>query len=298
MVEQLIRLIVHSRSLLRPPRSSKFLDRSIFCLDHSYAEGQLIRISLFDSHAVKIHNQLETMRGDPRVVVATSVDPKMVGYTRLTPAALLLMGYAKVESLSIAELNDFVITAPSQEIDFICTGRVTEVKMKKGWCYISFSNCAKKLQRTVSSFTCLPCNKTNAVGVLRYRVEEMSVADETSEALFVCFDGVMTKLHNMKAYEAGHLLAGDGVNPEETQTPSFVADMVANHQTFTVSLIEDEHESEPHSLHSLITAETMTMEMTNPVPSQCLLRWKLVVEAGGSIKAHGASDKVKKASKT
>lgn len=79
MVEQLIRLIVHSRSLLRPPRSSKFLDRSIFCLDHSYAEGQLIRISLFDSHAVKIHNQLETMRGDPRVVVATSVDPKMVG---------------------------------------------------------------------------------------------------------------------------------------------------------------------------------------------------------------------------
>ncbi|XP_013599929.1 uncharacterized protein LOC106414562 [Brassica napus] len=146
--------------------------------------------------------------------------------TRLTPAALLLMGYAKVESLSIAELNDFVITAPSQEIDFICTGRVTEVKMKKGWCYISFSNCAKKLQRTVSSFTCLPCNKTNAVGVLRYRVEEMSVADETSEALFVCFDGVMTKLHNMKAYEAGHLLAGDGVNPEETQTPSFVADMV------------------------------------------------------------------------
>ncbi|WZZ78196.1 hypothetical protein YC2023_098768 [Brassica napus] len=213
--------------------------------------------------------------------------------TRLTPAALLLMGYAKVESLSIAELNDFVITAPSQEIDFICTGRVTEVKMKKGWCYISFSNCAKKLQRTVSSFTCLPCNKTNAVGVLRYRVEEMSVADETSEALFVCFDGVMTKLHNMKAYEAGHLLAGDGVNPEETQTPSFVADM-----TFTVSLIEDEHESEPHSLHSLITAETMTMEMTNPVPSQCLLRWKLVVEAGGSIKAHGASDKVKKASKT
>ena len=81
----------------------------------------------------------------------------------------------------------------------------------------------------------------------------MSVADETSEALFVCFEGVMTKLHNMKAYEAGHLLvcnlstvihivflatyscsrieplfiqAGDGVNPEETQTPSFVADMV------------------------------------------------------------------------
>ncbi|KAF2591525.1 hypothetical protein F2Q70_00039143 [Brassica cretica] len=133
--------------------------------------------------------------------------------TRLTPAALLLMGYAKVESLSIAELNDFVITAPSQE---------------------------------------------------------MSVADETGEALFVCFDGVMTKLHNMKAYEAGHLLAGE---------------------------VSTRRKLRPHRLWQT-WAETMTMEMTTPVPSQCLLRWKLVVEAGGSIKAQGASDKVKKASKT
>ncbi|KAL0886333.1 hypothetical protein Bca101_010316 [Brassica carinata] len=34
--------------------------------------------------------------------------------TGLAPAAPLLRGYAKVESLRIAELNDFVITAPSQ----------------------------------------------------------------------------------------------------------------------------------------------------------------------------------------
>ncbi|WZZ69944.1 hypothetical protein YC2023_081314 [Brassica napus] len=50
----------------------------------------------------------------------------------------------------------------------------------------------------------------------------MSVADETGKALFVCFDEVMTKLHNMRAFEADHLLAGDGVNPEETQAPPFV----------------------------------------------------------------------------
>ncbi|KAG2315064.1 hypothetical protein Bca52824_018186 [Brassica carinata] len=31
----------------------------------------------------------------------------------------------------------------------------------------------------------------------RYRVE-MSIADETGEALFVCFDGVMTNLHDME----------------------------------------------------------------------------------------------------
>ncbi|XP_022544516.1 uncharacterized protein BNAA01G30200D isoform X1 [Brassica napus] len=144
--------------------------------------------------------------------------------TGLTPAAPLQRGYAKVEYLSIAELTDFFLTAPSQEIDFICTGRVTGIKMDKGWCYVSCSHCAKKLQLTVASFTCLSCNNTNAVSVLRYRVE-VSVADETGEALFVCIDGVMTKLHNMRAYEAGHLLAGDGVNPEKTQAPPFVTDM-------------------------------------------------------------------------
>ncbi|CAN6893508.1 unnamed protein product [Brassica oleracea] len=116
----------------------------------------------------------------------------------VTPAAPLLRGYAKVEVLSIAELNNFVITAPSQvcsqnyiviffidrclrlpeqsdfptmsDIDFICNERVTDIKMDKGWCYVSFSSCAKKLQRTASSFTCVPFNNTYAVGVLRYVV--------------------------------------------------------------------------------------------------------------------------------
>ncbi|KAF3579314.1 hypothetical protein DY000_02034909 [Brassica cretica] len=53
----------------------------------------------------------------------------------------------------------------------------------------------------------------------------MSVTDETTEGLFVCFDGVMTKLHSIRASEAGHLLAGEGVKPEETQAPPFVAAM-------------------------------------------------------------------------
>lgn len=110
--------------------------------------------------------------------------------TGVRPAAPLLRSYAKVESLSIAELNNFLITAPSQDIDFICNWRVTGIKMDKGWCYVSCSNCAKKLQRTASSFTCVPCNNSNAVGILRYRVE-ISVADETGEGLFVCFDGVI-----------------------------------------------------------------------------------------------------------
>ncbi|KAG2308303.1 hypothetical protein Bca52824_028051 [Brassica carinata] len=38
-----------------------------------------------------------------------------------------------------------------------------------------------------------------------YRVK-MTIADKTAEGLFVGFDEEITKLHNMRAYEAGHLL--------------------------------------------------------------------------------------------
>ncbi|KAL0714183.1 hypothetical protein Bca4012_021162 [Brassica carinata] len=70
------------------------------------------------------------MGGDPRVLVATSINPKIVGETTvgdsyfyrrvaqdtgLSSAAPLLKSYAKVESLSIAELNEFVISASSQD---------------------------------------------------------------------------------------------------------------------------------------------------------------------------------------
>ncbi|KAH0915622.1 hypothetical protein HID58_030068 [Brassica napus] len=246
-----------------------------------------VTMSLFDAQAVKIHNQLEQMGVDPRVVVATSVNPKIVGGrlflnatsgthiyfdkqtdageqlfyrlveqdTGLPPVAPLLKSYAKVEKLSISELNDFVVTATSQEIDFICAGKVTGVKLDKGWCYVSCSKCFKKLQRSVSSLTCLSCNTTSAVGF------SMSIADETGEGLFVAFDGVIAKLHNMRAHEAANLLAGDDVNPEETDAPPFVRDMegksytfqvkvgpynfTANHQSFTISRILGEGERAP-----------------------------------------------------
>nr|VDC90819.1 unnamed protein product [Brassica rapa] len=246
-----------------------------------------VTMSLFDAQAVKIHNQLEQMGVDPRVVVATSVNPKIVGGrlflnatsgthiyfdkqtdageqlfyrlveqdTGLPPVAPLLKSYAKVEKLSISELNDFVVTATSQKIDFICAGKVTGVKLDKGWCYVSCSKCFKKLQRSVSSLTCLSCNTTSAVGF------SMSIADETGEGLFVAFDGVIAKLHNMRAHEAANLVAGDDVNPEETDAPPFVRDMegksytfqvkvgpynfTENHQSFTISRILGEGERAP-----------------------------------------------------
>ncbi|XP_048600449.1 uncharacterized protein LOC125585337 isoform X2 [Brassica napus] len=122
-----------------------------------------------------------------------------------------------------------------QNIDFICTGKVTGIKLDKGWCYVSCAKCFRKLHRSVSSLTCLSCNNTDAVGILRYRVE-ISIADETGEGLFVAFDGVMAKLHNMRAHEAVNLLPGNDVNPEESDAPQFVLDMEGNTYTFQVKV--------------------------------------------------------------
>ncbi|XP_013635123.1 PREDICTED: uncharacterized protein LOC106340835 isoform X3 [Brassica oleracea var. oleracea] len=181
--------------------------------------------------------------------------------TGLPSAAPLLKSYAKVEPVKIAELNHFITTdPPQQEIDFLCTARVSQVEADKGWCYVACSKCSKKLQRTVTSFECARCNNPHAVGSLRYRVE-MVVTDDTAEWTFVCFDGVMTKLHNLRASEAVQLLAEEGVNPEDSVMPPFVAGMegktytfqvhvtpynfTVNHQTFTVSRIINEVERSP-----------------------------------------------------
>ncbi|CAN7015621.1 unnamed protein product [Brassica rapa subsp. trilocularis] len=262
-----------------------------------------VTLSLFDAQAVSFHQKLGGMRGDPKVIVATSINPKMVGgrlflnatsgmhvyydketnagefsftvcdadvhifmyrlvarYTGLPAAAPLLRSYAKVEPVTIAELNNFITTAQSQEIDFLCTGRVSRVEVDKGWCYVACSKCSKKLQRTVTLFECARCNNTNAVGSLRYRVE-MVITDDTAEGTFVCFDGVMTKLHNLRTSEAVQLLAEEGVNPEDSVVPPFVAEMegktytfqvritsynfTVNHHTFNVSRIINEVERAP-----------------------------------------------------
>ncbi|KAL0706077.1 hypothetical protein Bca4012_072503 [Brassica carinata] len=248
-----------------------------------------VTLSLFDAQAVSFHKKLEDMNGDPRVIVATSINPKMVGgglFLNATSGTHIYFdmetnagerhwsptccaiaeGYAKVETLTVSELNSFIASASSQEIDFICTGKVVRLDVDKGWCYVACSKCSKKLQRTVSALECMRCSNANAVGVLRcvlysYRVE-LAIADDTAEGAFVRFDGVMTKLHNLRASEAGHqMLAEEGVNPEESRVPPFITDMegktytfqvrvssynfTAHHQTFTITRILKEHERVP-----------------------------------------------------
>ncbi|XP_018461150.2 uncharacterized protein LOC108832149 [Raphanus sativus] len=222
---------------------------------------ETVTLSLFDSQAVAFHRQLEAIRDDPRVIVATIINPKMVGGrlflnatsgthvyfdkntiagsnrfyqdTGLQSVAPLLRSYAKVETMTIAELNGFIVSAASQEIDFLCTGRVDRVDLDKGWCYVACSVCSKKLKQTVSAFTCERCNNSHAVGTLRYRVE-MAISDDTAEGTFVWFDGVLTKLHSLRASEAAQMLAADGVNPEETMIPQFIAEMEGRTYTFQV----------------------------------------------------------------
>ncbi|CDY60764.1 BnaAnng17160D [Brassica napus] len=259
-----------------------------YCLD----EDSTVTLSLFESQAEAFHKRLEDMHGDPRVVVATSINPKMIGgglflnatsgthvyfdketkpgedyFYKLVArdngvpsAAPLLKGYAKVETLTISELISFVASAQPQDIDFVCTGRVVRLDVDKGWCYVACAKCSKKLQRTVSALECVRCSNPNAVGVLRYRLE-LAIADSTAEGTFVCFDGVMTKLHNLRASEAGQMLAVEGENPEDMIVPPFINDMegktltfqvrvsafnfTAHHQTFTITRILKEHERIP-----------------------------------------------------
>ncbi|KAF2587935.1 hypothetical protein F2Q70_00040613 [Brassica cretica] len=66
-----------------------------------------------------------------------------------------------------------------------------------------------------------------------YRVE-IAIADDTAEGTFVWFDGVMTKLHNLRASEAVQMLAEDGVNPDDSRIPPFIADMEGKSYTFQV----------------------------------------------------------------
>ncbi|CAN6860940.1 unnamed protein product [Brassica oleracea] len=248
---------------------------------------ETVTLSFFDSQAVSFHKQLEAMSVDPNVMVVTSINPKIVGGrlflnatsgthvyfdkktaagaarfykliardTGLPSAAPLLKSYWKVETMTIAELNSFIVSAASQ-IDFLCTGKVVRVDTDKGWCYVACSKCSKKLQRTETAFTCGVCNNSHAVGALRYRVE-MAISDGTAEGTFVWFDGVLTKLHGIRASEAAQMLAEDGVNPEDTRLPPFIADMegktytfqvrvtafnfTEHHKTFTITRISKDH---------------------------------------------------------
>ncbi|KAH0879432.1 hypothetical protein HID58_066826, partial [Brassica napus] len=78
-----------------------------------------------------------------------------------------------------------------RDIDFFCTKKVTGIKMDKDGVTLLAPTVPRSFNGLSQPFP--------------YRVE-MTITDDTAEGLFVCFDGVMTKLRNIRNYETGLLL--------------------------------------------------------------------------------------------
>ncbi|KAL0706742.1 hypothetical protein Bca4012_073168 [Brassica carinata] len=132
-------------------------------------------VSLFDGLAFAFHSKLDSYGSEPK-----------------TPSSSKLPHAQKIEPLTISKLNQYVITS--------------EPQTDKGWCYIGCSKCSTKLQREISSFTCLFCDKTNAVAAaLMYRVE-LSVSDLKDDAVFVAFDMEIVTFTSIRASEAAQIL--------------------------------------------------------------------------------------------
>ncbi|CAH8380517.1 unnamed protein product [Eruca vesicaria subsp. sativa] len=161
-------------------------------------------VSMFDSQALAFHSRLESFGRKPRVVLVTSVNPKIV--VCQTSLGLHRRWFTqKIEPLTVSELKQFVITAEPQIIEFLCTAKVTEIQKDEGWCHIGCSKCSKKLIREENSFTCVHCNESNLVAELRYRVI-LCVSDASDTALFLGFDTEVAKLTLIQASEAAQIV--------------------------------------------------------------------------------------------
>ncbi|KAF3512449.1 hypothetical protein F2Q69_00000903 [Brassica cretica] len=75
------------------------------------------------------------------------------------------------QAFTIVGLTHSKKQSTGYKIEFLCTAKKTGVQPYNVWCYIGCSKCSKKLLREISSFTCMFCEKTDAEGCLRYRVE-------------------------------------------------------------------------------------------------------------------------------
>nr|VDD25530.1 unnamed protein product [Brassica oleracea] len=125
----------------------------------------------------------------------------------------------------------------------------------------------------------------------------MSIADETAEGLFVCFDGVMTKLHNMRAYEACHLLVCSYSAYMEGKTYKFQVKVSAynfteNHQIFTISCILSEGDR-----MTLPQFVVNVRDDDNGDDNSGTISVRVKVETGGSSQVQGSSGIKKKARK-
>ncbi|KAH0873531.1 hypothetical protein HID58_070893 [Brassica napus] len=206
--------------------------------------------------------------------------------TDLPLAATLLKAYAKVEPLTIAELNYLLSLLHPRTLTSYVPGELLALTWTKGGVMMHAPN-AVKLQHTVSAIAFVRCDNAHAVGTFRYRVEK-TIADGTAEGAFFCFDGVVTKLHSLIASEAGQMLA-EGVNPEDFKMPPFTTHIEAKTYTFQFSVSTYNFKAIRHSPSrsfsmNVTVSQSLTLSTTdddgddmpdgNPIPVK--------VETGGS----------------
>ncbi|CAF1915936.1 unnamed protein product [Brassica oleracea] len=163
---------------------------------------------------------------EPKVVLITSINPKVVGGrlflngtsgthiyfdsqlqaknaihngSNQISSSSKLIHAQKIVPLTVSELNQYVLSADPQVIEFLCTAKVTGIQFEEEW----------------------------------YRVE-LSVADNTGDAVFVAFDLDMAKLTNIPAAEAAEVIVGSCIT---FQIKLGEFNFTFKHQTFTISRI-------------------------------------------------------------
>ncbi|KAF3509497.1 hypothetical protein F2Q69_00003283 [Brassica cretica] len=241
--------------------------------------------------------QLPDVIGEVRAIRSTITD-RLPGAQRvmltLRVERYFVVHAQKIEPLTIAELNEFVLSAEPQIIEFLCTAKVIGIQLDDGWCYIGCSLCSKQLIREETSFNCPSWNETNAVAELKYRVV-FSVSDPTGTSSFLGFDKEVAKLTNVLASEAAQIV-GIGISAHvDTELPRTLTVIVgntytfqlkltdfnftANHQTFTISRMFAAPEIAPTP--SFAEAE----EVPQPAVSQTVTRGSAANGAIGSREA-------------
>ncbi|KAF2572385.1 hypothetical protein F2Q70_00005133 [Brassica cretica] len=214
---------------------------------------------MFDSLALAFHTKFDSYGREPEIIIATSVNLKIVGtlFLNATSGTHLyfdsetaagkkvfdtsedlgaftskVVHAQKIEPMTISELNQFIITADSQIIEFLCTAKFTlSSKMTVG---------------VILAAPGVPRNLSE-----RYLPSHVFHVMKLMLLLHSAFDMEMAKLTNIQASEAAQIV-GIGVDAQvDTELPRFLADIVGKpytfqlklnisispHQTFTISLI-------------------------------------------------------------
>ncbi|KAG2313235.1 hypothetical protein Bca52824_024792 [Brassica carinata] len=216
-------------------RLSKFRDRLAARKIYSLSEFDEITepVSPLPKEGFRFRNQAElvglanTNTQLPDTV--SEITALVVWDIGLPSAAPLLRAYAKVENVTMAELNNFIITASSQEIDFLCTGRVSCVDTDKGWCCVAclcaVESCiVPPLHLNVCGAVILMLSERCSI---YYRVE-LAVADDTGE-------GTLKKEWTLRILRCPRSLQ---IWTFQVRVTSY--NFTVTHQTFTVSRIINE----------------------------------------------------------